>query len=167
MTLQKRSIMETFVGTVLQNDPSKRAVTSHHYPRPVDVEWKLPVKAVRQFALILAIVLPMVTPAMACALPNAHLSPAEHSCCKRMQGHCGSMDMPTSQGCCQKEAPTAINWNPAIQANSANVSIDLTAPAALLPAMRLLLPVDMSAYVQQPVGTLPQSPPSAISILRI
>ena len=124
-------------------------------------------KAVCKFALILAVVLPLVTPAMACALPNAHLSPAEHACCKRMQGRCGTMDMPTSQGCCQKEAPTAINWNPAIQANSANISIDLTAPAALLPAMLLPLPVDMPAYMQQPVGTLPQSPPSAISVLRI
>lgn len=125
------------------------------------------VKAVRQFALILAIVLPLVTPAMACALPNAHLSPSEHSCCKRMQGHCGSMDMPTSQGCCQMEAPTATNWNAALQIAPANVTVNLAASAALLPAMLTPFSVDMSAYVQQPVGTLPQSPPSAISILRI
>lgn len=124
-------------------------------------------KAVRQFALMLAVLLPLVTPAMACALPNAHLSPAQHACCKRMKGQCGSMEMPISQDCCQREAPTVTNWNGAVQTRSANVQIDLAAPVALLPSLLLPLPLATPDYTHQPASSLPQSPPSAISILRI
>jgi hypothetical protein len=122
---------------------------------------------VRQFALMLAVLLPLVAPAMACALPNAHLSRAEHACCKQMRSECGSMTMPASHGCCYKEVPTADNWNAAVQMQSANVQINLAAIAGLPPAMILPLPVPAPDHEQWPGSTLPQSPPSAISVLRI
>ncbi len=124
-------------------------------------------KAARQFALILAVLLPLVMPAMACALPNARLSPAESACCTQMNGQCGSMQMPTTHGCCQKEAPDVTNWTAVIQPKSVNVPMYLAAPTALGPAMLLLLPVALPTRSQRPGNSLPQSPPSAVSILRI
>ena len=124
-------------------------------------------KTARQFALILAILWPLLAPAMACALPNAHLSPAERACCKQMKNECGSMGMPASHGCCQKEMPTADHWNVMVQVQSANIQIDLAAVAGLPPAILLTLPVSASNPAQWPASTLPQSPPSLISILRI
>lgn len=124
-------------------------------------------KVVRQFALILAVVFPLLAPTMACALPSAHLSPAERACCRQMMGQCGSMAMPASHGCCQKEAPTADHWNAAVQIQSANIHIDFSAVAGLSPAILVPLPLVRSDYAQRPGSTLPQSPPPAIFVLRI
>jgi hypothetical protein len=124
-------------------------------------------KSVRQFALILTVLLPLLAPTMACALSNVHLSPAERACCKQMKGECGSMGMPASHGCCQKEMPTADHWNAMVQVQSANIQIDLTAVAGLPPAILITLPVSTSDPAQWPASTLPQSPPPTISILRI
>jgi hypothetical protein len=124
-------------------------------------------KSVRQFALILTVLLPLLAPTMACALSNVHLSPAERACCKQMKGECGSMGMPASHGCCQKEMPTAGHWNVMVQVQSANIQIDLTAVAGLPPAILITLPVSTSDPAQWPASTLPQSPPPTISILRI
>ncbi len=123
-------------------------------------------KAVRQFALMLAVLWPMLAPAMACALPSAHLSPAERACCKQMKDQCGSMAMPASHGCCHKEVSSASQWGATVQVNPATVQIDLAAVAELRTAG--LLPVPVAIFsAQRPESTLPQSPPSAISILRI
>jgi hypothetical protein len=124
-------------------------------------------KSVRQFALILTVLLPLLAPTMACALSNAHLTPAERACCKQMKGECGSMGMPASHGCCQKEMPTADHWNVMVQVQSANIQIDLTAVAGLAPAILVTLPVSTPGFAQRPASTLPQSPPPSISILRI
>ncbi|MHB1935450.1 MAG: hypothetical protein ACYCOR_02560 [Acidobacteriaceae bacterium] len=124
-------------------------------------------KAARQVALMLAVLLPLLAPTMVCALPNAHLSPAERACCRQMSNECGGMAMPASRGCCHKEVPTSDNWNAAAQVQPANVQIDLSAIARLSPAILVPLPAAMSNPVQWPRNTLPQSPPSAISVLRI
>lgn len=124
-------------------------------------------RSVRQFALILTVLLPLLAPTMACALSNAHLSPAERACCKQMKGECGSMGMPASHGCCQKEMPTADHWNAMVQAQSTNIQTDLTAHAGLPPAILFTLRVSMSSPAQRPASTLPQSPPPSIFILRI
>jgi hypothetical protein len=123
-------------------------------------------KAVRHFALMLAVVWPMLAPAMACALPNAQLSSAERACCTQMKDQCGSMAMPSSHGCCHKEVPTAGQWNATVQVNHAGIQIDLTAIAVLHPVNLLPIPVVTSA-AQCPNSTLPQSPPASISVLRI
>ena len=124
-------------------------------------------KVVRQFALMLAVLLPLVAPTMVCALPNAQLSPAERACCKQMMGQCGSMEMPASHGCCYKELPTAGHWNAAIQGRSACAPIEMSAIAALSRAILLPLPLVTSAYELRPGSTPPHSPPPTISVLRI
>jgi hypothetical protein len=46
-------------------------------------------------------------PVMACAVPNAAMTPAERSCCKKMAGQCGNMGMAKSHSCCQATATPA------------------------------------------------------------
>ncbi len=75
--------------------------------------------------------------------------------------------MPASHGCCHKEVPTVTHWNAAMQIKSANVQIDLSSIAELPSAILVPLPVAVFDYAQSPGSTLPQSPPSAISVLRI
>lgn len=123
-------------------------------------------KLVRQFALMLAVLLPMIAPAMACALPDAHLTAAEQTCCKQMKGGCDSMPMPASHGCCHREIPATGHLS-AVQTKLAHIQFALGAisgssSAALLPA-----PSTVSNRAAAPGITLPQSPPSAISILRV
>ena len=129
---------------------------------------ELAMKAVRQFVLILAVLLPLLAPVMACALPNAHMTAAENACCKQMKGQCGSMAMPASHGCCHKEIPTAGHWNAAVQTNSTNIQINFSTIAGL-PSSAVLAPltVALSKDTQSPGNALPQSPPTAISVLRI
>lgn len=123
-------------------------------------------KALRQFALIVAVLLPLITPAMACVLPGTHLSPAERACCKQMASQCGHMQMPMSHGCCQKDIPAANQWTVA-QTQSAHVYIGLSATAGL-PAIGLLQPAaGLPVDVAQPSITVPHSPPVTTSILRI
>lgn len=124
-------------------------------------------KAVRQFALILAVLFPLVMPAMVCVLPNAHLSRAERACCKRMNGQCGSMEMPATHSCCQTTAQNVTHWTAAMQPKSVYVPIDLIASPALLQTALLPGSVAVYGHMRFPVATLSQSPPSAINILRI
>ncbi len=136
------------------------------FPRLV-ILWKHRMKALRQFALTLAAILSLLAPAMACALPNAHLTPAERACCKQMRSECGNMAMPASHGCCQMEAPTTANWNAPVQISPANVLGDVTAipilPSDILPRLQAAA----SGWERRPASLLPQSPPSAVSVLRI
>ena len=46
-------------------------------------------------------------PAMACAVPNAAMTPAERECCKKMARQCGEMGMAKSHPCCQSTATPA------------------------------------------------------------
>jgi hypothetical protein len=46
-------------------------------------------------------------PVMACAVPNAEMTPAERECCKKMARQCGDMGMAKSHPCCQSTATPA------------------------------------------------------------
>ncbi len=120
----------------------------------------------RQFALIVAVLLPLVAPAMACVVPGANLTSAERACCKQMASKCGHMEMPSAQDCCQKEAPLTTQWNVA-QLPTTHASARLSASADLLLDASLLLPSRLPGEVWQHSLALPQSPPVVISILRI
>jgi hypothetical protein len=128
-------------------------------------------KTTRQFALItaliLALVAPLAVPVMACALPHAHLSRAERACCRHMDTQCASSAAPKCESCCRKELPTAQNWNAAVQARSTSVQLNLNAANGLFSVPFALQPVNPFDHSQWSGITLPQSPPSAISVLRI
>ena len=145
---------------------SRRCIASENL-RDDTLEDIVEMKSLRQFALILAVLLPLVLPTMACARPNAHLSPAERTCCRQMSGHCGSGAMTACQGCCQNEVPTANTGNAATQPNTANAPMDVSAIAELHSTVLPPIPVTLSGYSRWIDSALPQSPPLAITVLRI
>lgn len=123
-------------------------------------------KAIRQFALILAVLLPLVAPAMACAVPGANLTTAERACCEQMASQCSHMKMPASHGCCDKEPPITAQWNVA-QLPSRYSQATLNPIADLAVSAPLLIPSGIRGDIPQHRHALPQSPPAAISVLRI
>jgi hypothetical protein len=120
------------------------------------------VAALRKFGSILLLALLFGYPAMACLTPGVEMTAAEHECCKRMAQMCGSMNMPNSHSCCQKEvrrpngmlsrAPAHI-VPPAMSEAVASASV-VPKLAANPPLLRDLHPP-------------PESPPSTSSILRV
>lgn len=115
-------------------------------------------------AMILALVLSMLAPTMACALPNAQMTAQEKACCRMMKGHCGSMHMPASHGCCQKSMQA--NHLDAVQPQS--ISVQTIAVGAVLPSLTIFnhrVSVLERISPQQP--SPPISPPSTVSVLRI
>lgn len=124
-------------------------------------------KAFRHFTLIAAILLPLLAPAMACVLPGAQLSAAERACCKQMKNQCGDTDMPASHGCCHKDLSVS-GYLSAVPASS--TPFHVLANAVISGQARVLdlhdALTDRGTVLRYQV-TLPQSPPSAISILRI
>lgn len=53
-----------------------------------------------------------LTPALACALQTASLTPAERECCKQMAGNCDRTIMPAGHACCRPPANHNASLNP-------------------------------------------------------
>ena len=123
-------------------------------------------RVVRQFALIFAVFLPLIAPAMVCAIPGAHLSSAERACCSKMKTQCGKMEMPASHGCCHKDISFSGYLN-AIPASPSHIATSHVFTSSLLPIPQLSATESGRNPVPHRETTLPQSPPAAISVLRI
>jgi hypothetical protein len=67
------------------------------------LERKIPLlKFFAKFASACLLVWLFASPAMACLLPIAQLSPEEKACCREMGGMCDDMAKNTSHSCCAK-----------------------------------------------------------------
>src|SRR3954451_3015787 len=118
----------------------------------------------RQLAVVLALVLSLLTPTVACALPSAQMTAQEHTCCKAMKGKCSSMRMPASHSCCQPSIQTT--HFDAVQPES--VSGPMLAILAVLPSATLFNPRSLTdEHVSPPEQSPPSSPPLTVSVLRI
>jgi hypothetical protein len=122
-------------------------------------------RVLRQFRVLVLLLVTCLTPAMACMIPNAQMSPQERACCHTMKNQCGQMEMPPSHGCCQKTPPS-------IHDNALVTKIVTFHPVALtviwLTASELLNPNSaVIARVEHADYSPPKSPPSTVSILRI
>ena len=122
-------------------------------------------KAIRQFALIFAVCLPLVAPAMACSLPGARMTRAEMACCKHMTAECGNAAMPVSHGCCHKDLPVLGHFKGVPTSSSHVIVAASVAGFGAAPTVQLIA-LDRSSAPRYEASP-PQSPPSAISILRI
>jgi hypothetical protein len=89
----------------------------------------------------------------------------ERACCRIMQNHCEQMGTSASHDCCQKTPPSShdnalyrhiIHCHP-----TADVAIWLSASAALNPSPQIAGWVEYAGY------SPPESPPAAVSVLRI
>lgn len=114
----------------------------------------------------LALILSAV-PTMACLLPTATLTAAEHECCKRMARQCGRAGMPSSHSCCQRLSGPEDSF---IKASKAQLDhVDSTAGASSVTVPLLLTPIPLveTSFDAFGVHGPPGSPPVTISILRI
>jgi hypothetical protein len=117
----------------------------------------------RQLGALVLLLIWSLVPAMACALPDAQMTPAERSCCVQMQQHCGGMSMPASHGCCQKQVRTE-------QLAAVYKNQHLSQPIAVaqaLPVMQMAPPPSRARVSHSPNASPPQSPPFSVAILRI
>ena len=122
-------------------------------------------KALRQFGVLVLLLVSCLAPAMACMVPNAAMSTQERACCRMMKNQCGQMEMPASHGCCQKTPPSvhdnaldtkAMTFHPVV------------VPVIWLAASELVNPTSaVAGWVEHPDYSPPKSPSSTISILRI
>jgi len=123
------------------------------------------VTRIRTTAVLGAVLLWAVTPAMACLLPGFAPTPAEQECCHHMANHCGQSAMPASHACCH--APS----RPETVVVQGQASLPLKHVIAAIPAIaRVCLPNVLSAslarvaFLESPPG---ETPPRSPSVLRI
>ena len=90
------------------------------------------------------------------------MTPAERACCVEMQRNCSGMDMPASHSCCQKQVRT----EQAVVVQKGQHPSQLTA-VQIVPGMQMALLVSLGHQQHSVNVSPPQSPPSAITILRI
>jgi hypothetical protein len=122
-------------------------------------------RVLRQFGVLVLLLVSCLAPAMACMVPEAQMNTEERACCRMMKNQCGQMGMPASHGCCQKTPPSvrdnalatkAVTFHPVVVA------------VIWLAASELVNPVSAVAdWAERPDYSPPKSPPSTISILRI
>jgi hypothetical protein len=122
-------------------------------------------RALRQFGVLVLLLVSCVAPAMACMIPAAEMNAQERACCRMMQNQCGQMEMPGPHGCCQKTPPGVYD-------NALDTKVvtfqPVVAPVIWLAAFELANPATtVIGWVEPPEYSPPKSPPATISILRI
>lgn len=122
-------------------------------------------KALRQFGVLVLLLVSCVAPAMACMIPDAQMNTEERACCRMMKNQCAQVEMPASHGCCQK-TPLGVRDN-ALDTKVTNF-YPVAAPIIWLTAFGLVNSTSsVAGWVEHPDDSPPQSPPATISILRI
>jgi hypothetical protein len=122
-------------------------------------------KGLRQFGVLVLLLVSCLAPAMACMVPDALMNTEERACCRMMKNQCGQMGMPASHGCCQKTLPS-------VHDNALDTK-SLTFHPAVVPVIWLAVSEFVNPYsavtgwVDHPDYSPPKSPPATISILRI
>ena len=122
------------------------------------------VTRVRAASLLSIVLMWVASPAIACVIPGATLTPAERECCHHMAGQCGQGAMPASHSCCQ----TKSHHSDALPQASASVptrhlTIAIVTTQAIF-ALPAATPERRAIYVHSPP---PDTDFSSISILRI
>jgi hypothetical protein len=122
-------------------------------------------RVLRQFGALVLLLVTTLAPAMACMAPDAQMTAGERACCRMMKDQCEQMEMPASNGCCQKTPQSVyVNAPP-----TTTVKIHTVAVTAIwLTASELLNPnASVARWVDRPEFSPSKSPPSTVSILRI
>jgi hypothetical protein len=118
-----------------------------------------------QLGIVWVVFLSLLAPAMACAVPNAPMTAQEHACCRQMKGMCESAGMPASHSCCHKDTQA----NHLQVAHPGQLAFQHAVTVADIPPSPVLCIAPPLTFEQiaQPKHSLPVSPPTAISVLRI
>ena len=122
-------------------------------------------RVLRQFGVLVLLLVSCLAPAMACMIPNAEMSTQERACCRMMKNQCGQTGMPESHGCCQK-TPASVHDN-ALDTKAVAFH-PVVVPVILLAASELANPASaVTSWVEHPDYSPSKSPPATIAILRI
>lgn len=121
-------------------------------------------KAVRQFGIVLLLLVSYLTPAMACMVSGIQMNAEERACCLAMKSQCDQLGMTTSHGCCQK-TPQAAHAS-AIVGKTVNY-YPIAIAVAWLTVSEWFRPTLIGTGVRQLGYSPPQSPPNSIIVLRI
>jgi hypothetical protein len=122
-------------------------------------------RVLRQFGVLVLLLVSCLAPAMACMVPNAQMNTEERACCRAMKNQCGQMEMPALHGCCQKTLPSVrdnaldtktVTFHPVVATVIWLAAFELVNPAAIV-----------TGWLERPDYSPPKSPASTISILRI
>jgi hypothetical protein len=116
----------------------------------------------RQLGALVLLMVWSLVPAMACTLPDNQMTPSEHACCVQMQRNCSGMDMPASHPCCQKQVRTEQS---AVVQKVQHAAQPIV--MQIMPGTQMTVPVSPSRERRTLNVSPPQSPPSAVTILRI
>jgi hypothetical protein len=122
-------------------------------------------KAARQFGIVILLLVSYLTPAMACMVSDVQMNAEERACCQVMKNQCEQTEMPASHGCCQKTPlsahDNALDTKAVTYHTVAVTTVWLTASEWLNQILTVAGWVEFADY------SLPQSPPTSISVLRI
>lgn len=122
-------------------------------------------RVLRQFGVLVLLLLTCLAPAMACIAPDARMNAQERACCRTMSNQCGQTEMPASHGCCQK-SPASLHDN-ALDTKAVAFH-PIVVSVVWLAAYELVDPTStVAGWVERPDYSSPKSPASTISILRI
>jgi hypothetical protein len=122
-------------------------------------------RVLRQFGVLVLLLMSCVAPAMACMVPDAQMSAQERDCCRIMKDQCGQMEMPASHGCCQKTLPSVRDS--ALDTKAVTFH-SVMLPVVWLAAVELVKPASVTIeWLEHPDYSPPKPPPATISILRI
>jgi hypothetical protein len=122
-------------------------------------------KALRQFGVLVLLLVSCVAPAMACMVPDGAMSAQERACCRMMKNQCGQMEMSASHGCCQKTSLGVRDYALDTKAMSFH---PVAAPIVWLAPFELVNPTSsVAGWVEHSDYSPPKSSPATISILRI
>lgn len=122
-------------------------------------------RILRQIGVWVLLAVSSLTPAMACMLPGAQLTPEERACCRMMHEQCGQMEMHGAPSCCHNVSSSAFDSAQVTKADTPNLF-----SASVIWVALSDLPNRVSSSIErieQHDYSPPQSPPSAISVLRI
>ncbi len=120
---------------------------------------------VRQFGIVLLVLVLGLTPAMACLVPGAAMTAGERACCRTMSTECGQPNMPASHSCCRGSLP--VLGEKAVDARAGTVHLFAVATIPLA-AWDMTAPVFPAAgRLDYADSSLLGSPPTSVSVLRI
>src|ERR1700739_3922245 len=108
---------------------------------------------------VFAVVLSLLAPVMACAVPSAQMTTSEQACCKQMHGKCGSM--PMRHSCCKSTADKSDL--PATQAVAPLQDTHVTAVAIVAFPVSSCVPVFRRTALD---AGFSESPPSFLATSR-
>ena len=121
--------------------------------------------ALRQFGIVILLLVSYLSPAMACIVSNVPMNAEERACCQAMKNQCEQMGTSASHGCCQKTPWSALDS--ALAARAITYHPVAVTVIWLSVAEQLNLNLVVKGWVEQADYSPPQSPPSSISVLRI